>query len=183
MQDRAGRHGMRRCCALIALTLFTAHLHSEQSRFLCEEEELLVFGCSLGDKQVSVCASPDLTIDTGYVQYRLGTPERLEQVYPDGRLPPQGRFFLSIAPYAGGGASAIRFHIDGSDHFLFEQTVRTNFAPGEPHHPEFSAGLAIRDNEKGTTTVTKPCEDNAASIRRIAYDSFPREEYHLETIP
>ena len=172
-------------CTLAVLALFSAHGmahgHENAPHFLCEADEQLVFGCSLGERQVSVCASADLGPDTGYVQYRLGTPERLEQVYPVEHLPPRGRFFLSTAPYAGGGASAIRLSIAGSDYFVFEQTTRTNFAPGEPHDPEFSAGLVTR--REGTAISVTLCEDNDASIRRVAYDHFPREAYSLDTLP
>ena len=168
-------------CALAALVFVAAYVHSDEARFLCEADEQLIFGCSLGERQVSVCASHDITIDTGYVQYRVGTAGRLEQVYPNPPLPPRDRFFLSTSPYAGGGASAIRFRVGGSDHFVFEQMTRTNFTAGEPHDPEFQAGLVIRGEK--TTTSIELCDENDASIRKVAYDHFPREEYGLERAP
>lgn len=166
---------------LAALIGFATYAHSNELHFLCKAEEQLVFGCSLGEKQVSVCASPNLTLDTGYVQYRFGIADQLEQVYPRPPMPPEDRFFLSTVPYAGGGASALRFRIDDSDYFVFEQTIRTHFAPGEPHDTEFRAGLTVRNRDGTSSTLL--CEDNNASIRKVAYDHFPREEYTLDTTP
>lgn len=174
------RSGLGRCASMILLSLLTSAVHSDDGLFLCTADEQLVFGCTLGNRKISICASSPLTADTDHVQYRFGTRQRLEQAYPPHPLPPAERFFLSTTGYAGGGASAIRFRIDGQDHFVFEQMRRTHFAEGEPHHAEFMAGLVVHGEGQNYTLW---CDENDASLRRIAYDIFPREAYPLDRLP
>jgi hypothetical protein len=57
---------------------------SLQKGSLCVEGEKVVFSCVIqkSAKVVSLCASPDLARDRGYLQYRFGLPGKLELEYP-----------------------------------------------------------------------------------------------------
>src|SRR5688500_5940508 len=59
-------------------------LRGLQTNTLCAKTERVIFACVLRRpaKIVSVCASKDLTRDTGYVQYRFGSPAKIELEYP-----------------------------------------------------------------------------------------------------
>ncbi len=61
---------------------------------LCTAEEDVYFSCPLpGNKIVSVCASNNEAPGSGYVQYRYGTPDNMELLYPNKKAPPAGKFF------------------------------------------------------------------------------------------
>ena len=67
---------------------------SLQPNTLCAKTERVIFACVLRRpaKIVSVCASKDLTRDTGYVQYRFGSPGKVELEYPKDRTGTQQKF-------------------------------------------------------------------------------------------
>jgi len=56
-------------------------------RSLCDKGEKIVFSCQLKRpaKIVSLCSSPVLTKDRGYLQYRFGLPGKIELVFPEQR--------------------------------------------------------------------------------------------------
>jgi hypothetical protein len=69
----------------------------------CQGEEREVFSCALRNgKTVSICASPALSADAGYLQYRYGRLGHVELEYPSSRTGSQARFdFESHRPYQG----------------------------------------------------------------------------------
>jgi len=54
---------------------------------LCAKDEKVVFSCSLkrSMKTVSLCSSPKLTKESGYLLYRFGVPGKIELEFPDNR--------------------------------------------------------------------------------------------------
>jgi hypothetical protein len=58
-----------------------------QTRSLCDKGEKIVFSCELKRpvKIVSLCSSPELTRDRGYLQYRFGLPGKIELAFPERR--------------------------------------------------------------------------------------------------
>ncbi len=67
---------------------------SLQAGTLCEKGERVIFSCPVKRpaKIVSLCASKDLTSDTGYLQYRFGLPGKVELEYPKERTGTQQKF-------------------------------------------------------------------------------------------
>lgn len=59
---------------------------------LCVAGEQALFACPIGKKLVSVCASKDLDESKGSMQYRFGTPEKLELVHPEVPAHPSKHF-------------------------------------------------------------------------------------------
>lgn len=171
---------MRRALSLVVVLTSSLAL-ADEPLYLCKANEELIFGCEVKDKLVSVCSSKNLTKTTGYVQYRFGTPDNIELVYPKTEISPEGRFFLSSTGYAGGGANMIRFNNDGYEYLIFDSMVRTHFVPDEPNYPEFKAGIVTR--YQGKTTSSRLCEDNDASIRAVAFEVFERENFDHAIIP
>lgn len=154
---------------------------ADESLYLCQSDEKLIFGCEIGNKLVSLCASDHMTKTTGYAQYRFGLPGKVELIYPASKIPPGGNFFLSSTSYSGGGATIIRFNNAGSEYLIFDSMVRTNFAPDEPNDPAFQAGIVTRQD--GEITSSRLCVDSAASIRAEAFDVFAREDFDHDVIP
>lgn len=53
---------------------------------LCNGQEVAVFSCRVRtDKWVALCVSPELSITSGYLQYRFGKPNALELEFPPAR--------------------------------------------------------------------------------------------------
>ncbi|MEN9689048.1 MAG: hypothetical protein RI998_1045 [Pseudomonadota bacterium] len=63
-----------------------------QAQTLCAAEEMNLFSCDIGKKVLSVCGSKDLSAEQGWMEYRFGTSEKLEMVYPEKRAHPQKTF-------------------------------------------------------------------------------------------
>lgn len=85
---------------------------SDKQSSFCTPMEQVVFTCRTGAKMVSVCASKDASRSKGYMQYRFGKPdstEPLEMTLPEGQILPSKAATGDNLPYAGGGASWLRF--------------------------------------------------------------------------
>jgi hypothetical protein len=84
----------------------------------CANNEYTVFNCRTGHKVVSVCASPHLSQDHGYVQYRFGTPGKaMELAYPDLSAKPDTVFRLSKSEFRHDSGSP---NVGYSLHFMNE---------------------------------------------------------------
>jgi hypothetical protein len=59
---------------------------------LCDKPEQTVWSCTAGRQVYSVCASPTVTANSGYVQYRAGMPGNVEFRFPAGKQHPLGHF-------------------------------------------------------------------------------------------
>ncbi len=93
-----------------------------QVNTLCAKTERVIFACVLRRpaKIVSVCASKDLTRDTGYVQYRFGSPAKIELEYPKDRTGTQQKFEYTHYMRALVDLNEINFSVDGVDYSVVE---------------------------------------------------------------
>ncbi|HEY5838618.1 MAG TPA: hypothetical protein VIT19_06235 [Pyrinomonadaceae bacterium] len=89
---------------------------------LCAKTERVIFACVLRRpaKIVSVCASKDLTRDTGYVQYRFGSPAKIELEYPKDRTGTQQKFEYTHYMRALVDLNEINFSVDGVDYSVVD---------------------------------------------------------------
>jgi len=92
---------------------------------LCLPEEKVVFACAIEERLVSVCASPDLSRKSGYLQFRSGHPERIEIAWPEARYPrrhvTRGNLF-----YAGQIGVYLRFTMGRTDFVVFSAGANRN---------------------------------------------------------
>lgn len=65
---------------------------------LCSAEEQVIWNCSTQKKTLSVCASKDLSATAGYMQYRIGQPNKLEMIFPEDQKHPKGLFEYGSLP-------------------------------------------------------------------------------------
>lgn len=97
---------------------------------LCEDGETNFSSCIVGEKVASFCASKNLSTKNGYLQYRFGTTEKVEFVFPAERKNPMGLFFSSMSPdglenrisFKNGDYTYIYFGIDsehGASHGIY----------------------------------------------------------------
>ena len=93
-----------------------------QVNTLCAKTERVIFACVLRRpaKIVSVCASKDLTRDTGYVQYRFGSPAKIELEYPKDRTGTQQKFEYTHYMRALVDLNEINFSVDGVDYSVVD---------------------------------------------------------------
>src|SRR6266567_403492 len=75
----------------------------------CRADEKVVYSCSTGSRVLSICASPNLSTDAGYMQYRYGRKDHPEFIYPDTRQHPAGFFVAGSLMFSGGGGTYLQF--------------------------------------------------------------------------
>lgn len=95
---------------------------SDKQNSFCSPMEQVVFSCRTGAKLVSVCASKDASRTKGYMQYRFGKPdstEPLEMILPEAQILPSKSATGDNVPYAGGGASWLRFSKGGYSYTVY----------------------------------------------------------------
>lgn len=67
---------------------------------LCEQTERTIWSGTSGKKIFSLCASKDLSMTAGYMQYRAGTSGNIDFKYPSTLTEPQGHFTLSESAHS-----------------------------------------------------------------------------------
>jgi hypothetical protein len=108
--------------------------------YLCEADEQVIFGCTSKDKMISLCASPDVSNTGGHMQYRFGTPGKIELAYPDKQSAPKGNFMHSFEPYSGGYSERVRFENGKVQYVIFEDMISTGAGSAEK---EMHRGVGI----------------------------------------
>ncbi|WP_421238259.1 hypothetical protein [Aeromonas jandaei] len=83
---------------LVTLAIFSSHSYAGEyiSGSLCGSQEQVYVSCTLENKKiVSFCGVPvgDKNKDMTLVQYRYGTPKKIELKYPEEAMSPEGIFF------------------------------------------------------------------------------------------
>jgi hypothetical protein len=93
-----------------------------QVNTLCAKTERVIFACVLRRpaKIVSVCASKDLTRNTGYMQYRFGSLAKIELEYPKDRTGTQQKFEYTHYMRALVDLNEINFSVDGVDYSVVD---------------------------------------------------------------
>jgi hypothetical protein len=89
----------------------------------CNEQEQIIFSCSLGKNIVSVCGSKNISQNSGYLQYRFGQKNAPELIFPASTEPShhvdiQARTLM----FSGGGGAYLRF-INGQYHYVIYTAI------------------------------------------------------------
>lgn len=124
---------------------------NSQTGTLCDKGERVIFSCPVKRpaKIVSLCASKDLTSDTGYLQYRFGLPGKIELEYPKDRTGTQEKFQYTHYFRAQVDLTEISFSINGYEYQITDdyngeekpaQSVKgvSVIAPGKPKEVSFT---------------------------------------------
>lgn len=77
----------------------------------CNPGETIIYSCAAGAQIVSLCASPDVANQSGYLQYRFGPKDRPVLVFPADRKPPDHLFTPGSFMFSGGGGAYLQFEI------------------------------------------------------------------------
>jgi hypothetical protein len=121
---------------------------------LCLNNEQDIFSCHTATKKIiSVCASKDLAPDHGYLQYRFGTPGKIEVSVPaDRSVPPTNSTLAGTLVFSGGGGDYLRFKAGDYDYVVYTAIGK---GWGEKD------GVAIEKNGKPLSHVS--CQDEPVS--------------------
>ena len=120
---------------------------------LCLKDEDNIFSCGAGKKVISVCASKDLAPDHGYLQYRFGSPKKVEMTIPaDRSVPPAKTAIAGSLTFSGGGGDYLRFKVGDYEYIVYTAIGR---GWGEKD------GVAVEQNGKRRGHVS--CTDEPAS--------------------
>jgi hypothetical protein len=137
----------------------TTRASDKQSSF-CTPMEQVVFSCRTGAKLVSVCASKDASRTKGYTQYRFGKPdstEPLEMILPEAQILPSKAATGDNVPYAGGGASWLRFSKGAYSYTVYSGIGRW----GPKGEIQEKSGLLVE--RSGKQIANLKCSSQAAS--------------------
>lgn len=88
---------MRRAAPLLWIPLAVCASDVFAHTSLCQADEVNFDSCVVEGKVASYCASKKIPEKGGYLQYRFGTPEKVEMVFPTVRRNPTGLFFRSMS--------------------------------------------------------------------------------------
>lgn len=156
----------RRGAPLLAAALFaTGQPHAvadgTAAASHCTAGEQTLFACSTGRKLLSVCASADLALDAGVVQYRFGTSDGSPFVLPvaaaDWRIAVRGGSLM----FSGGGGAYLAFANPP-----YRYVVYTAIGRGWGSR----AGVVVEKH--GRRIANLPCAGAAASV--LGPDLFAR---------
>jgi hypothetical protein len=166
---------------LIPLVMTTAN-----SATLCTADEVILFSCNTKTRGriISLCGSIKPNGPTSYIQYRFGTPKRIELVYPTDKKPPGTLFTTRIDSYAGASYDAIvNFTIKEYSYVIYSGHYVGGSLDDINNDSQgtfgLRAGVAVSRSEKDHYDI--PCkkdelEDNPSEL------SYKVESYLAESV-
>ena len=132
-----------RAWPLIVLALIAG---SAQAATLCAADEQVLWQCTIAKnhKMASLCASKEFSATQGYVQYRYGTPAKVELTYPETHRPAQQSFRYEGGYNGDGEYISVLFTNQGNDYSLFNQDSAADEGTG-------TASISVK-TAKGNTS-------------------------------
>ncbi|WP_305823432.1 hypothetical protein [Massilia brevitalea] len=122
---------------------------------LCNAGEQVVFACAMEGKTLSLCRP---SLPGNGLQYRFGSPARLELEYPAPGQRVQPVFKVRDEPLIGGGLTSVAFQRSGYTYTVYSRVGR---GP-DGVTPEFDDGLTVE--RRGKTLRHSHCEDGGAGF-------------------
>lgn len=119
----------------------------------CTAHERTLFACRTGTKLLSVCASANLGKDSGFVQYRFGTPGHTELVLPMAGTDWRAAIRAGSLMFSGGGGAYLAFANPP-----YRYVVYTAFGRGWGN----KEGVVVE--RRGRRIASRPCTGEATSV-------------------
>jgi hypothetical protein len=130
--------------SLLVVLLSAVALNCQaQQESLCLAGEQDVFSCHTGRKIASVCASKAFTLDSGYMQYRFGTRESIELVYPHSKLPTKNHFYYYDIGYSRGWINHLSFENGKLKYIVYSNFLFDGDVYGGDHHTSTSGIMTV----------------------------------------
>ena len=106
----------------IAFLFAVSSINVTANEGFCGVNEDSFFHCRNGNKQISLCASKNLTEHSGYVQYRFGTNNKIDFEYPSEKKSPKGLFFESDLTWSQDIEKRLHFSNNTYTYMLFSRS-------------------------------------------------------------
>lgn len=145
---------------------------------LCANDEQIIFSCFVrpagklrrpgSNKIVSLCASPALSKDQGYLQYRFGLPGKVELEFPNSRAGTQPMFQYTHYMRYQVDLTEINFSIDGHQYQIFDTYN------GEEKPAISEAGVTV-SRANGVKDVSFVCRTKAKADFSMLPDVLPTD--------
>lgn len=135
----------------------------EKALSLCNENEIDVFGCKTKLKIASLCLKNNGEQNV-QMQYRFGTKDKIELIYPQNFDKSLHGFYLSTEIGSSRGEARIRFSNGAFEYYIFDIS----------NEGDVYSGISVRKGNKEVARVE--CLDASASIKADAYSLIQREE-------
>lgn len=121
---------------------------------LCDHAEQIIFNCSVVEsgKLISLCASPKLTGDESYLQYRFGRRQKIELVFPAERHQSQKKFRYAHYFRAQVDRTEIGFTSGEYEYTIF------SYYEGEEKPARHDVGLSVESENKKSQRVALKCK-------------------------
>jgi hypothetical protein len=169
---------MLSCLLLIVFgsvtTLWAATTH-------CTPNEQVIFSCPTGkQKIVSVCASQDLSSNSGYLEYRFGKPGALEIVLPaGGKDPTDAAEAGTFSSMNGSAASFIRFKKGDYAYVTYSAEVSDGVAADGTRNWMSQEGVVVEKSGKllANLLCKEGADDNMSADFLYETAGFPRNEF------
>lgn len=149
-----------------------------QANSLCARTEHIIFSCRVrrsrasaansSSKIVSLCASPDLDKEHGYLQYRFGLPGRVELEFPHSRTGTQQMFQYTHYMRYQVDLTEINFTIDGYQYQIYD----TYNGEEKPTISEEGVSVTAPGKEKEVSFI---CRGKAQADYASLQDTLLRE--------
>jgi hypothetical protein len=159
--------------ALGVLTIFCLLLGTPASPqgavSLCEKGEKVIFTCAIQKpaRIGSLCSSPNVTKEQGYVQYRFGLPGKIELEFPKTRARTQAVFKYSHYFRAQVDETEISFTSDAYQYAIFDDYN------GEQKPASHDQGVRVTAPDGKETTLS--CRGRAKADYSNLGDVLPTE--------
>lgn len=144
---------------------------------LCASDETAVFHCTLGKKQVSLCASRTSRVPA--VRYRFGMREKLEmELTADARYAASTPFAGSMLAANGSSSWFMRFVKAPFSYVVYHADVPSPLSEDGTRSWETKAGVVVERDGRRLTNLTCDRDILAEVSPEMLYDTFkfPRNE-------
>lgn len=162
--------------ALLAVSACASDPGPDRGASLCAADEAVVFSCATdaGGKLASLCSSPGLDRDTGYLQYRFGAPGRIELAHPEELAGSASAFLYARYTRPRVTYLELRFAAGGSQHAIHQDFDAEQDPPVAEAYIE--VGAASADAGDAAATVLR-CRGAAEGSLMALEDFVPRGEW------
>ncbi|MGX2039774.1 hypothetical protein ACWJKU_06520 [Methylocaldum sp. MU1018] len=128
--------------------------NADRSASLCTPEETVVFSCRTAGKKgklLSLCGSRVLDEKAGYIQYRFGSPGKIELEFPEGKENTQSAFRYSRYTRPLVTYLELRFFLDGYRYSIREDYNAEEIPPVKEAFVEVSRSPRPGGTERPAT--------------------------------
>ncbi len=146
---------------LVSTKLFAAQ---KPKLTLCKNGESTVFNCQVKGKTLSVCASKSNSAKDKFMQYRFGSPSKLELSIPEKGI--EGVKVGNLM-YSGGGGEFISFSNKDTEYVIFSRIMKGG---------EDSGVLVQKGGKKIAGLNCKPNSQIEMTMDEVASYGIPTNE-------